>query len=62
MKQDEIQKIILELIPTFLKAGEESIELFNKKLKINTKHTQIYKRNKNSITFLSRNKQFGNVQ
>ena len=37
MKQDEIQKIILELIPTFLKAGEESIDLFNKKLKINTK-------------------------
>ena len=37
MKQDEIQKIILKLIPTFLKAGEESIELFNKKLKINTK-------------------------
>ena len=36
MKQDEIQKIILELIPTFLKAGEESIDLFNKKLKINT--------------------------
>ena len=37
MKQDEIQKIILKLIPTFLKAGEESIDLFNKKLKINTK-------------------------
>ena len=37
MKQDEIQKIILKLIPTFLKAGEESIELFKKTLKINTK-------------------------
>ena len=37
MKQDEIQKIILNLIPTFLKAGKESIDLFNKKLKINTK-------------------------
>ena len=37
MKQDEIQKIILKLIPTFLKAGDVSIDLFNKKLKINTK-------------------------
>ena len=38
MKQDEIQKIILKLIPTFFKGRRRVNRVFNKKLKINTKN------------------------
>lgn len=37
MKINEIQKIIENLIPTFLKAGKESIDIFKKTLKVQTK-------------------------
>ncbi len=37
MNNNEIKKIIENLIPIFLKAGEESIKIFDKNLKVKTK-------------------------